>query len=207
MKTNTLTAIAALLVALPTLGFAQASGQGMARPAMPVVDFAAADANADGGISQEEWVAYAATMAGSRGAARMAERADGLLAAGDANGDSQLNRDEIIAGMTALRDQRRAERGERGDGQRGGRMRGHHDGDGAGHGRQGGWRGMFGGLFGGDDRGPQGMRGGADGMEPGERAGRAFEWIDRNGDDRIDAEELAEMQTFVQRRMERRGNN
>lgn len=208
MKTKYLTAFVVTLVTVPIIGFAQGAGQGMARMATPQVDFATADANSDGGITSEEWVAYAETMAVTQRSTMIGARADELIAAGDANGDSLLNRDELIAGMTALRDQRRSERGERGEGRRGDWMRGHHDNDEA-RGDRGGLRGMIGGMFGHGDRSGRGfedMRGG-DRMEPGDRAERAFEWIDRNGDDRIDAEELAQMQDFMQRRMERRGNN
>jgi hypothetical protein len=51
---------------------------------------------------------------------------------------------------------------------------------------------------------PGGMRGG---MNDDMREGHGFAMIDQNGDGAISAEELAQAQTFMQRMMERRGNN
>ncbi|GAB4264273.1 MAG: hypothetical protein Kow0013_11350 [Pararhodobacter sp.] len=238
MKTKTLTAVALILAALPVMGFAQAAP---GRPPMPQLDFATADADGSGGISAEEWTAYARTLAQTMRAERLGARADALIAAADADGDGVLTRDELIGGMAALGDERREARaegrgmfggrmhgewrgdrdgmmrGERGEGcergERGDRDRGHGFGD-HDRGARGNWGGMRGhdrmhghgdmrgqegeGRFGMMDDGP---RGGMM-MEPGERAARAFDRMDFNGDGQIDAEELADAQRFLQRRMQ-----
>ncbi|GAB1381340.1 hypothetical protein MASR1M49_41860 [Pararhodobacter aggregans] len=120
MNAKTLTAVALLMAALPAASFAQSAP---ARPAPPTLDFAAADTDGSGGISAEEWTAYSATLHSEMRAQRIAERADALIAAGDANGDTALDRDELIAAMTAQADERREARGER-RGPMGGMMRG-----------------------------------------------------------------------------------
>ncbi len=241
MKTTTLTAIALIMAAIPAAGFAQ---QGMNRPMMPTFDFAAADANADGGISADEWGAYTTGLMQTARSERVGARADAIMQAADSNSDGMLNRDELVAGLTARAEEMRLARGEgRGmmGGERRGEMRGHHDGgrgegcDHDGHGRGGQGRdgsgrdgsrsgdrdGDRGGVMGwmqswmhdrdqdgrpGGMRGdmPGGMRGG---MNDDMREGHGFAMIDQNGDGAISAEELAQAQTFMQRMMERRGNN
>lgn len=197
MTTKTLTALALVLAAVPAMSWAQ-EGRPM-RHQPPQIDFAAADADGSGGISAEEWTAYVTSEIAVRRAEAMSTRADALIGAGDANGDGMLDRDEVIAGFTILGDQRREMRANRhAEGDGGGWMRGHgrrgHDGD----------RGEMRGHHGHD--GDRAERRGGGAMEPGQRAGRAFERIDANGDGQIDAAELAAMQEMMQRRMERRNN-
>lgn len=198
MNAKTLTAVALLIAALPAASFAQGAP---ARPTPPTLDFAAADTDGSGGISAEEWTAYSATLHSEMRAQRIAARADALIAAGDANGDTALDRDELIAAMTAQADERREARGER-RGPMGGMMRGmmggHHGEDGHGRGgwgRDGGRPEMRGDMHGprggerGGDRGPRAMGG--------DRAGHGFARIDANGDGQIDAEELAHAQEMI----------
>lgn len=194
MKTKTLTAAALIAALVPALSYAQ-QGQGM-RPQPPQIDFAAADSDGSGGISQQEWTSYVTAQMDARRAEMMGARADALIGAGDADANGALTRDELIAGMAALQDQRRAEHAERrearGD-ERGEGRRGH----GRGYDRDDGERG------GRHERaGQRGDRG--RGMDPAARAIAAFERIDDNGDGQIDAAELADMQEHVQRRIERR---
>lgn len=193
MKTKTLTAVALIAALVPALSYAQ-QGQ-RTRPQPPQIDFAAADIDGSGGISQQEWTSYVTAQMEARRAEMMGERADALIGAGDADANGALNRDELIAGMTALRDQRRAEHADRqetrGD-ERGEGRRGH----GRGYDRDDGERG---GRY---ER--MGRRGGDRGMDPAARAISAFERVDDNSDGQIDAAELTDMQEHVQRRMERR---
>ncbi len=187
-KIKTLTAVAVVLAAIPALGWAQNAGQ--TRGQAPQIDFAVADADASGGISAEEWSAYVTRQMTERRAAMMGERADALIAAGDANGDAALNRDELIAGFTTMREARGEMRGEGRDG-----MRGHDWGHDRGHGR------------GGDrDGGRDGSRGEMRGDMSGERMGRFFDRVDQNDDGQISAEELGEMQERMARRMNRQNN-
>ena len=143
MKTKTLTAAALILAALPALSWAQQGGmqggmqgqmQGQMRPQMPALDFATADADGSGGISAEEWTAYTQTLRDAMRAQMLGARADALIAAADANGDGSLTRDEIIAGYTALGDQRREMRGPMAEGRGPGMMRGEMRGEGRGDG-------------------------------------------------------------------------
>jgi len=202
MKAKTLTAVALIAAFVPGLSYAQ-QGDGM-RPQPPQIDFASADADSSGGISQQEWTTYVTAQMEARRTEMMGARADALIGAGDTDANGALTRDELITGMTALQEQRRAERGDRGEGRRGhGRDhgRGHDRGDGYGQGAEdgerGGWRGRMG-----RDHGDHGDRG--RGMDPAERAAAAFDRIDDNGDGQIDAQELASLQEHMQRRMERR---
>ncbi|MCB1391356.1 MAG: EF-hand domain-containing protein [Rhodobacteraceae bacterium] len=218
MNAKTLTAVALLLAAVPAATFAQNAPM---RPTPPTLDFATADADGSGGISAEEWTAYASTLRDQMRAQMIGARADALMTAGDANGDGSLTRDELVAGMSTLGDERREARG---DGPMGG-MRGmmrHHHGEGDGEGRggwhrrggddheRGGMRGDHerGGMRGegrGDGQGPgpmDGMRGEGRGdgqgpMRGGDRAGMGFARIDANGDGQIDADELAHAQAMM----------
>lgn len=218
MKTKTLTAAAVILAALPALGWAQ-QAQPM-RPQMPAFDFAAADTDASGGISSEEWTAYTRTLRDGMRAQMLGARADALIAAADANGDGSLTRDEIIAGYTALGAQRAEMRGQMDEGRGPGMMRGegrgargddcergergdrgHRHGD---H-ERGGMRGhddhgRGGHDRGGRDMGMQGMQ-----MDPAQRAAQSFDRIDLNGDGQIDADELNLAQQVMQHRMQRVG--
>ncbi|WP_323037405.1 hypothetical protein [Pararhodobacter sp.] len=186
-KTKTLTAIAVVLAAIPAISWAQQGSPMRQQP--PQIDFATADADASGGISSEEWSRYVTEQMTARRAEAMGTRADALIEAGDANGDAALTRDELIAGFTALGEQRREDRGERGDrGDRGDRAGWHGHGQGHGHGRWG---------RGDDDRG----RGDWGRMDRGDRSAQIFERMDQNEDGQIDAEELTQMQEHMQRRM------
>ncbi|WP_417587851.1 hypothetical protein [Pararhodobacter oceanensis] len=182
MSTKTpLTAAALILVAIPSLSLAQA--QDGRRMAAPQFDFAAADADASGAISQEEWTAYVTAQMNERRATRLGAMADRLIAAGDADADGQLTRDEVIAGYSGLQDERRearAARAEDGDHEH---RRGHR------HGHRG-------------DRDQRGR--GMERMDPAEGMSRAFERMDRNDDGQIDANEFSRMQERMQERMERR---
>lgn len=123
MRTKTLTAAALALALIPTLGLAQ---EGPRHP-MPQFDFSAADADASGGVSYPEFTAYLQAQMQERRAERLGDRADRLLAAGDADGDGALTRDELIAGAGALGDERRARMRDHGDSRGAERreMRGH----------------------------------------------------------------------------------
>lgn len=201
MNAKTLTAVALLMAALPAASFAQSAP---VRPTPPTLDFAAADTDGSGGISAEEWTAYSATLHSEMRAQRIATRADALIAAGDANGDTALDRDELIAAMTAQADERREARGE-GRGRMRAMMARHHGGDDHGRwgrdgerremrGERGGERGGMHGDRGGDRGGDRaGMR---DGMRGGP-GGHGFARIDANGDGQIDAEELAHAQEMI----------
>ena len=226
-KTKALTALAVVLTALPALGWAQQGTPMRQQP--PVVDFARADAAASGGISAEEWSAYVTARMTERRAEMQGQRADALIAAGDADGDGTLTRDELMSGFTALGQQRREARGDgQGQGQRGDRARGEMRGDMRGDDCDQG-RGRDGGRHGGhDNRGGRGhgdgdrghgrygddgdrgaMRSGGDrgrGMESGDRALRAFDRIDQNDDGQIDEAELTAMQSRMQRMMPRQDN-
>jgi len=201
MKTKTLTAVALVLAAIPALGWAQSGAP--ARMGPPQVDFAAADADSSGGISQAEWTTYVTAQMQERRDARLGAMADELIGAGDANADGLLNRDELMSGFTSMREQRLAARGDS-DGEGYGRGHRRFGGDGDEDGDRG-WRGR-----GHDDdrgamrgsRGDRGDRGGR--MDPAERAIRAFEHFDQNEDGQISAEELADVQDRIERRMERR---
>lgn len=192
-KTKTLTAVAVVLATIPAIGWAQQAGQ--MRGQAPQIDFAVADADASGGISAEEWSAYVTAQMTERRAAMIGERVDALIAAGDADGDAALNRDELIAGFTTMREERREMRGDRR-----GEMRG--------HGARGGDRdGYRDGARGGDR---DGYRGEMRGDDSGERMNRFFDRVDQNDDGQISADELGEMQERMERRMNRqnnRGNN
>lgn len=175
--TKTLTALAVILLALPVA----AQTPDTARPAMPTLDFATADANGDGGITSDEWATYAAALMQGRMAEGITARADALLAAGDADADGLLSRDELVTAMTARMDEMRGER-----------MRG-HDGEGRGHG----W-----GRHHDDDdraegRGARGERG----------MGRAFSRIDQDDNGVVSSEELAQAQAMMDRMGQRRGLN
>ena len=204
-KTKTLTAVAVVLATIPAIGWAQQAGQ--MRGQAPQIDFAVADADASGGISAEEWSAYVTAQMTERRAAMIGERVDALIAAGDADGDAALNRDELIAGFTTMREERREMRGhERGE------MRGHGarggDRDGARHGARGGDRDGYRDDARGGDR--DGYRGEMRGDDSGERMNRFFDRVDQNDDGQISADELGEMQERMERRMNRqnnRGNN
>lgn len=181
MTKTSLTALAVILLALPVVGQAQDS----TRPAMPVLDFATADANGDGGITPDEWAAYAATLMQGRMGQGIASRADALLAAGDANGDGMLTRDELVAAMTSHAEDMHQNRGEG--------MRGRH-GDGEGRHGWGRGHGNHRGADRGDNRGETGF-------------GRAFSRIDRDNNGVISAEELADAQSMMERMGQRRGWN
>lgn len=178
MTSKTLTALAALMLALPLA----ATAQDATRPAMPTLDFATADANGDGGITSDEWATYAAALMQGRMAEGIATRADALLTAGDANGDGMLSRDELVTAMTARMDEMRGQRGER--------MRG-HDGEGH-HGRGRHHDGERGDRHG--DRGERGM-------------GRAFSRIDQDDNGIISPEELAQAQAMMDQMGQRRARN
>lgn len=186
MTAKTLTALAALMLALPLT----ATAQDTTRPAMPTLDFATADANGDGGITSDEWATYAAALMQGRMAEGIATRADALLTAGDANGDGMLNRDELVTALTARMDEMREQRGERmrghdGEGRHGwGR---HHDGERA-EGR---------GEHRGEHRGERGERG----------MGRAFSRIDQDDNGIVSPEELALAQAMIERMGQRHGRN
>lgn len=126
---RTLTAIALLAFALPTMAFAHGD-RGQARMVMPQLDFAQMDTNADGGVTQQEWTTFITAQVAERQAERLATRADRLMDAADADADGVLNRDELIGGMEALAQTRREARAEGGrrEGRRG--MRGHRRGGG-----------------------------------------------------------------------------
>lgn len=180
MTSKSLTALAVILLALPL----SAPAQETTRPAMPALDFAAADANGDGGITSDEWAVYAAALMQGRMAARIEARADALLSSGDTDGDGLLSRDELRTAMTARMEDMREARGER--------MRG-HDGEGRRHG----W-----------GRPSHGER--AEGR--GERHrdgghGRAFSRIDQDDNGIISAEELAQAQAMIERMGQRRARN
>lgn len=193
MTFKTLTAAAVILAVLPVAGFSQS-----ARPAMPTLDFATADADGNGGISAAEWQAYTATLMQGMMAERIGTRADALIASGDANADGALTRDELIVAMTANAEAMRDGRGQRGEG-RGERMRGHHDGERGMRGHHGEGRGERD-----DDR-----RGDRDGMRGhgGMDQGRGFARIDDNNDGAISPEELAQAQAFMSWMAQRPGRN
>lgn len=225
MNAKTLTAIALLMAAVPAASFAQSANM-PARPAMPALDFAVADADGSGGISAEEWTAYTTTLRTEMRAQMMGARVDALIEAADADGNGSLTRDELVAGMTAMADERQQARGERrGEGGFMQRMMSHFHGDDEGrggrHGRGG--DGDRGAMRGGDhDRGGMqgegrghghgqmdGERGQGRGAGPmdglggdgprmrGDRAGAGFARIDANGDGQIDTEELAQAQAMM----------
>ncbi|MCA0207339.1 hypothetical protein [Pararhodobacter sp.] len=196
MNAKTLTAVALLMAALPAASFAQGAP---ARPTPPTLDFATADADGSGGISAEEWTAYSATLHTEMRAQRMAARADALIAAGDANGDTALDRDELIAAMTAQADERREARGE-GRGRMGAMMARHHGGEDHGRWGRGGERGEMRGERGGERREMRGERGGDRGpraMSGEHSGGGGFTRIDANDDGQIDAQELAHAQEMI----------
>ena len=111
MNAKTLTAIVLLMAAVPAASFAQSANM-PARPTPPTLDFAAADADASGGISAEEWTAYATTLHAEMRTQMIGARADALMAAADADGNGSLTRDELVSGMTAVADQRQQARGQ-----------------------------------------------------------------------------------------------
>lgn len=188
MTIKTMTAAALILAALPSLGLAQ---DRPARP-VPVLDFATADANADGAISGEEWSTYSTALMQTMRAEGVGMRADALIASGDANADGLLSRDELVAGITAQMD-------ARGEGWMGG-PEGRHGGmRGEGHGRRGeghGWG------RGGEGRHHGGMHG--DGPMGGDHG---FSRIDNNGDGAISTDELAQAQAFLTWMAQRPGRN
>lgn len=170
MTPKTLTAYAMLAVALPTLALAENNAQ----PSQPMhriadITFADLDADSNGGVSREEWAGFLATQMSER----LGARADRLIAAGDADGDDMLNHDEIVAGMTALAEERRANH----DGQRGRRHRWGHSRD---HGE---------------------MR--SNRHDPMMRAERIFDRADRDENGAIDAEEFTRMRERMAERFER----
>lgn len=212
MNTKTLTAIALLLAAVPVASFAQeaatpAPSTMPARPTPPVFDFAAADTDGSGGISVEEWTAYAGTLRDARRAEMTGARADALMAAADANGDGMLTRDELVTGMETLGAQMRTQFAE-GRGMMGERFAMRHHGDegrgdrheGRGEMRRGGHHGERGGeqaRDGGEGR-MRDMPGGMGrGMDRGDRASFGFNRIDADGDGQISAEELGHAQEMV----------
>ncbi len=219
MNTRTLTAVALILAAIPVAGFAQSAPM---RPAMPTLDFATADADGSGGISAEEWTAYSTTLRDAMRAEMIGARADALIAAADADGDAALTRDELIAGMTAMHDERGQGRGRgEGRGMRGdwmGGMMGHHGGrggddrgEGRGFGRHGGddhgRRGEMRGEMRGDGQGGRDGQMRGEGRGPGGMGDRMFARIDDNGDGQIDAAELAQAQEFLTWLSQRPGRN
>lgn len=200
-----LIALAAALAAVPVVAAADWGRNGAGPGAMlQNLDFAQIDANADGGITLEEWRAFATT--------RMAERRAGMVEArvaelfeGDADGDGALSRDELTARIGALADERRADRGER-RAERGERRaeRGERRGDGRGWGhRHDGHHGRGEGRA--EGRGERARMGGGD---PEQALVRAFQRIDRDGDARITQAELDAAVAWMQDRMQdRRGRN
>ncbi|WP_068304127.1 hypothetical protein [Pararhodobacter sp. CCB-MM2] len=210
MNTKTLTAVALLLAAIPAASFAQDAAT-PARPTPPVLDFAAADTDGSGGISTEEWSAYATTLRDARRAEMIGARADALIAAADADGNGALTRDELVTGMTAMGEERRDEMRERfamgrhGGDERGPRM-GHGDDRGERHEMRGergerherGERGERAERGERGDRGERRMAGMHDRMgERGERGGMGFARIDADSDGQISPEELAHAQEMI----------
>ena len=196
MSFKTLTAAALVLGLVPGLAVAQSRmGQ------MPQIDFAAADVDGSGGLSSAEFGAALQTMMQNGRSAMIAEQADALIAAGDADGDGLLSRDELVTGMTSVAETRQANRGDRmGRG-------GHEGGDQAGRGQRG-ERGERGGDRGGD-RAQQGEGRGERGgrMDPEQRLTQIFSRIDANSDGEIDETELASAREAMQQRMGQRGRD
>lgn len=188
--TLTLTALALVLASVPAV--ASADRAGGARALLQDLSFADVDADADGGVTLEEWRAFVTARAESLRSAAIESRVAALME-GDADGDGLLSPDELTLRMAALRDERRAARAEmRGEGEdrRGwGRHEGRHEG-----------------RYEGRHEGRGGDRaGGRAGMEPGEWIVRSFQRIDRDGDGRLTEAEFAEAVSRMQDRMGRRG--
>lgn len=169
MNAKTLTAIALLMAAVPAASFAQSANM-PARPAMPTLDFAVADADGSGGISAEEWTAYTTTLRTEMRAQMMGAHVDALMAAADADGNGSLTRDELVSGMTAMADQRQQARGERrAEGGFMQRVMSHFHGDDEG---RGGWHGRGGDHDRGGMRGDGHDRGGMQGEGRGQGQGQ-----------------------------------
>lgn len=115
MKTKILVTAALIAAVAGTAAFADGSrGRGM----MPTFDFSAADVDASGGLTREEFGAYLQTLQGTA----QAGRAAALVEAGDTDGDGLLSVDELQTVMTQMRE-RVGERGGDRDGERHGRQR------------------------------------------------------------------------------------
>lgn len=109
MKIVTLTALALVLGTAPLL----AQTPGTAPERLPAAPFAEIDTDGNGTISPEEWAAHMTARMEARLSQRLGAHADALIQAGDADGDGQLNRDELLAALEAVTAERRAEMGER----------------------------------------------------------------------------------------------
>ncbi|MGY6536432.1 MAG: EF-hand domain-containing protein [Pararhodobacter sp.] len=182
MRAMTLTALALMLSAVPALAQETNSPRG---PVMLQAEFADIDADGDGRISLEEWMAYLAERRDERREQAILARVDALFDAADADADGVLTRDELAAGMATLHERRMAEMTERraahGAERRAGYREGHRHGSRHRHGAHMG-------------------RAGAGG----EWAARSFARIDSNDDGVIVPEELAAAQERWQRHAERR---
>lgn len=153
---------------------------------MPTFDFSAADADASGGITRDEFTAYLQVLQG----AAQTQRAAAMVEAGDTDGDGLLSAAELEAALASAGDQMRSrlgERGERGERSERGERRER------GEGRAQAQAGEDGAQRQGGDRRERGMA-------------RMFDRIDANSDGSIDAEELAQAQAHMQERMQRRSN-
>lgn len=181
--TKTAMIFSAALLSL-SAGTALAEGQGQAGQRGAAMfqnfDFSAADADASGSLTQDEFVTYLSARGDEMRAQRGAQGAQALIAAGDADGDGLLSADELQTALASLGSNRREMRG--------------HDG-GEGHGR------------GGERAGRHGEGDGAR-AGGGQRGQRLFGRIDRNSDGVIDTEEwsaaVAHMQGRMQDRMQDR---
>lgn len=188
-KMMTASALALVLGALPALaqGGGHGAGQG-AQPALPSAVFDEIDSDGDGRISLEEWAAYLADHRADMRTQRIEARVEAIFEAGDADGDGLLSREELTTALTALRDERMAERQS--------------------------WREMRGQMRG--QMRAEGQRGRMMGRmaSPEDRAERMFQRIDSDDDGYISPEELAAAQERwedraarfeqrLQRRMER----
>ncbi len=173
MMKTTLPVLAAL--AALGLGATMAQAQRADRPAMPT--FEQLDTDQSGSVTLEDFQAYAATRVSTRqdeAVAKLMERA---------GTDGKLDEAGLRAGLEAMREEQRANMGER--------MREGRGGHGEDHGRKG--------------RHDRAERGG----ERGQMGARMFSRIDTNDDGSVDA---AEYEAFTTRmsermaeRMERRG--
>jgi hypothetical protein len=108
----TLRALSAPLAAAMLLALAAPLAAQDAAATPPRFDFAAADTDADGFLSLEEWRAYLPLMAQERRGARRDMMLEHLFTF-DADGDGLLSRAEIETAMAAHADERGAHRMQR----------------------------------------------------------------------------------------------